>query len=149
MLLKVQGLYGQPPSSYLYTSGFWPRVPARALRAPVFLGSCHAKRGATRPPPIAASLLFIHSPKIKIIHRTRAARVKDFFLSIYHRIQRLYRVPRLLSSLPNWVPHPLTCKRVLFLLPPFGFKGETRSLSEEGVGGGAIPTMGYTLWYSR
>jgi hypothetical protein len=26
-------------NSYLYTSGFWPRVRARALRAPVFLDS--------------------------------------------------------------------------------------------------------------
>jgi hypothetical protein len=29
-----------PPFAHLYiTSGFWPRVRARALRAPVFLGS--------------------------------------------------------------------------------------------------------------
>jgi hypothetical protein len=26
-------------ANILYTSGFWPRVRARALRAPVFLGS--------------------------------------------------------------------------------------------------------------
>jgi hypothetical protein len=35
------------------TSGFWPRVRARALRAPVFLGSFFF----SRPLPIAASLL--------------------------------------------------------------------------------------------
>ncbi len=42
----------------LYTSGFGPRVRARALRAPVFLGSLTHQRGVARPPPpIAASLL--------------------------------------------------------------------------------------------
>ncbi len=45
---------------YLTTSGFWPRVRARALRAPVFLGSLSCQKGgAARPPPLAASL---HSP---------------------------------------------------------------------------------------
>ena len=54
------------------TSGFWPRVRARALRAPVFLGSLTAKRGAARPPPyIAASLLLIHPQKIKITYFQR------------------------------------------------------------------------------
>ena len=41
------------------TSGFWPRVRARALRAPVFLGPLVRQTGrcAPPPPPIAASLL--------------------------------------------------------------------------------------------
>ncbi len=38
------------PSYLLYTSGFWPRVRARALRAPVFLGSLTRQKGAARPP---------------------------------------------------------------------------------------------------
>jgi hypothetical protein len=53
-----------PPPQYLHivwelyiTSGFWPRVRARALRAPVFLGSLKRQTGAARPPPIAATLL--------------------------------------------------------------------------------------------
>jgi hypothetical protein len=45
---------------YLNTSGFWPRVRARAPRAPVFWAHCHAKRGAARPHP---SQLHIHWPK--------------------------------------------------------------------------------------
>jgi hypothetical protein len=49
--------------SLCYTSGFWPRVRARALRAPVFLDTLSRQLGATRPPPIAASLLHIHRPK--------------------------------------------------------------------------------------
>ncbi len=33
------------------TSGFWPRVRARALRAPVFLGSLPRQTGRCAPPP--------------------------------------------------------------------------------------------------
>jgi hypothetical protein len=53
-----------------WTSGFWPRVRARALHAPVF----YAKRGAARSPlppsarSVAASLLLVHPPKIKITY---------------------------------------------------------------------------------
>ncbi len=41
------------------TRGFWPRVRARALRAPVFLGLLLRSRGALGAPlpPTAASLL--------------------------------------------------------------------------------------------
>jgi hypothetical protein len=43
---------------YMVTSGFWPRVRARALRAPVFFGLINMQNGALRAPlPIAASLL--------------------------------------------------------------------------------------------
>ncbi len=46
------------------TSGFWPRVRARALRAPVFFGSFNMPNGALRaPPPMAASLLLINPTK--------------------------------------------------------------------------------------
>ena len=49
------------------TSGFWPRVRARALRAPVFLGSYTLSLGAARPPlPIAALLLLIYPPKLSL-----------------------------------------------------------------------------------
>jgi hypothetical protein len=41
---------------YVKTSGFWSRVRARALRAPVFLGSLTRRKGRCAP-PIAASLL--------------------------------------------------------------------------------------------
>jgi hypothetical protein len=65
------------------TSGFWPRVRARALRAPVFLSSLPRKQGAARPPPPnAASLLLIRPPEIYKIYRTWAAHIKGFFLSI-------------------------------------------------------------------
>ena len=53
---------------HLYkTSGFWPRVRARALRAPVFFRLINIKNGALRaPPPIAASLLLIYTPKLSL-----------------------------------------------------------------------------------
>ncbi len=61
------------------TSGFWPRVRALALRAPVFLGSLIHQTGRCAPPtPIAASLLLIQSPKFNKNYQTRAALVKGF-----------------------------------------------------------------------
>jgi hypothetical protein len=49
---------------YCGTSGFWPRVRARALRAPVFLDSLPHQTGrCAHPPPIAASMLHIYTPK--------------------------------------------------------------------------------------
>jgi len=45
-------LLGHPERLYL-TSGFWPRVRARALRAPVFLGSLTRQTGTLRAPPAA------------------------------------------------------------------------------------------------
>ncbi len=54
----------------LITSGFWPRVRARALRAPVILGSLTRQMGRCAPPlpPIAASLL---PPNLKNIPKTK------------------------------------------------------------------------------
>jgi hypothetical protein len=64
------------------TSGFWPHVRARALRAPVFLSSLPPQTGRCAPPPAyAASLLLIRPLKIYKIYRTWAAHVKGFFLS--------------------------------------------------------------------
>ncbi len=47
---------------YIRTSGFWPRVCARALRAPVFLGSLKRQTGAARPPHRSC---YAAPPKIK------------------------------------------------------------------------------------
>jgi hypothetical protein len=45
-------------NTYVETSGFWPRVRALALRAPVFLGLSTRQTGRCAPtPPIAVSLL--------------------------------------------------------------------------------------------
>ncbi len=49
-----------------------------------------------------------------------------------------------LSSRPNWLPPPLTCKRVL---PPRR-GGDTLAGGERGQGE-PIRTKGHTLWYSR
>jgi hypothetical protein len=61
------------------TSGFWPRVRARALRAPVFLGSlpCHsAHRSFAASYSLAKKYIFtIYKNKI-LQARARAARVE-------------------------------------------------------------------------
>jgi hypothetical protein len=74
-------------TSVLNTSGFWPRVRARELRAPVFLSSLPRKTGRCAPPSphIAAALLLIRPPKIYKLYRTwppPPPHVKGFFLSI-------------------------------------------------------------------
>ncbi len=60
------------PGKLIYnTSGFWPRVRARALRAPIFLSSLPPQTGRCAPPTpsIAASLLLIGPPKIYKIYK--------------------------------------------------------------------------------
>ncbi len=44
---------------YGKTSGFWPRVRARALRAPVFLGALPCKTGCCAPPRPSQPRCFI------------------------------------------------------------------------------------------
>jgi hypothetical protein len=62
----------RPPAELtLCTSGFWPRVRARALRAPVFLGSLTAKRGAARPPRTSQLPASYSSTKNKITYFQR------------------------------------------------------------------------------
>jgi hypothetical protein len=50
-------------NKYSLTSGFWPRVRARSLRAPVFLGSLPCPSGRFAPPPAHRS--FAAPPQIK------------------------------------------------------------------------------------
>jgi hypothetical protein len=63
---------------HLDTSGFWPRVRARAARTRLF-GLINTTNGALRaPPPIAASLLpkkkTFQKQNASLLARTRAAR---------------------------------------------------------------------------
>ncbi len=48
-------------STILKTSGFWPRVRARALRAPVFLGSLPHQTGRCAPPSRPSQLRYIYN----------------------------------------------------------------------------------------
>jgi hypothetical protein len=51
----------------LFTSGFWPRVRARALRAPVILISLPSPTGRCAPPPTYRSFAaFIYTPKLSL-----------------------------------------------------------------------------------
>ena len=65
----------------LMTSGFWPRVRARALRAPVFWGHCQAKRGAARPPVHRSFAASYSYPKNKNNLPNSGRRVKGYILS--------------------------------------------------------------------
>ncbi len=47
----LKGLGSQDRIQIFRTSWFWPHVRARALRAPVFLGSSPSQTGAAPPPP--------------------------------------------------------------------------------------------------
>jgi hypothetical protein len=67
-------------SKYDSTSGFWQRVRARALRAPVFLGLLTRQTGAARPPhrSFAATPLkkinYFQKQNASLQAQTRAAR---------------------------------------------------------------------------
>ncbi len=61
-----------------FTSGFWPRVRARALRAPVFFGSFTRQTGRCAPPPAHRSFLF--DPQ-KYLQTNSGRLRKGFFLS--------------------------------------------------------------------
>ncbi len=50
-------------------------------------------------------------------------------------IHRVYKVPRFLSSRPNWGSPPLPHRLGSVAPPPFGSRGETHSLAGEREGG--------------
>jgi hypothetical protein len=77
----------------LKTSGFWPRVRARALRAPVFFSSLPRQPGRCAPRPRPPQLRCFS--KIYKIYRTWAAHVKGFFFPPDHRLTEAmkYEVP--------------------------------------------------------
>jgi hypothetical protein len=51
---------------YISTSGFWPRVRARALRAPVILISLPSQTGRCAPPAYRSFAAFIYPPKLSL-----------------------------------------------------------------------------------
>ncbi len=65
---------------YILTIGFWPRVRARALRAPVFLSTLQIQGGRCAPPTPIATLLLLSRPW-KMYNIYWAAHIKSFFLS--------------------------------------------------------------------
>ncbi len=109
-------------------------APVRCAH-PSFWAHCHAKQGAARPPAIAASLLFLRIPKIKIIYLTRAARVKGLFLStLLPRPESTQSARPSIQSSALGPPTPSTAKECGSpLLDP---RGETHSHPDEGVWGG-------------
>ena len=119
-------------------------VPVRCAH-PSFWAHCHAKQGAARPPPIAASLLFLRIPKKKIIYLTRAACLKGLFLStLLPRPESTQSARPSIQSSALGPPTPSTAKECGSpLLDP---RGEAHLHPDEGVGGGTNSDDGaYTL----
>ncbi len=85
-LYTVQGFIVQGHIATFRTSGFWPRVRARALRAPVFLSSLPPQTGRCAPPPPPSQLrCFSFDPHkyIKSI-QLRPPTSKAFFTPLDH-----------------------------------------------------------------
>ncbi len=103
------------PKQHIYskTSGFWPRVRARALRAPVFLGllTCQTGRCAP-PPPIAASLLLIYPQKLSL-------RPLGVYLSIGQSCTLLSYIASYWATLhpPDVHPNELRCTLLSYAVP--------------------------------
>ncbi len=131
------------------TSGFWPRVRARALRAPVFLGTLPGQTGRCAPPAHRSFAASYSYPKNKNNLPNSGRRVKGYILSTLPPRPESIQSDRLSIQSSELGPPPPHRKRVF--LPHWDPRGETHLLSEEGVGGGGepIPMMGHTLWYSR
>jgi hypothetical protein len=65
------------------TSGFWPRVRVRALRAPVFLGSLPRQMGAARPPPAHRSFSASYSTTKNIYNLSNLGCPRQRLFSIH------------------------------------------------------------------
>jgi hypothetical protein len=83
-----------------------------------FWAHCHVKRGAARPPPIAASLLHIHWPKKLLVPETKASfrpssgrQGRIFFHWTSEALK--YNIPRPLSHLSH--PSKLRCTLLSFV----------------------------------
>jgi hypothetical protein len=92
------------PVHYTNTSGFWPRVRARALRAPVFLISLPPQTGAARPPlhpwQLRCFLFIPQKQNDSLQAQIRAAR--GVYLSTGHRGQN--NIPRPPPPVPPIAP---------------------------------------------
>jgi hypothetical protein len=79
------------------TSGFWPRVRARALRAPVFLGSLPRQTGRCAPPPhssFAAYKKIVQKQNGSLLARTRAARGVYLYTGPPRIRNKIFAAPR-------------------------------------------------------
>jgi hypothetical protein len=68
---------------YIKTSEFWPRVRARALRAPVFLSSLTHKTGRCAPPPLHRSFAASYSTPKNIYNLSDLGRLRQGLFSFH------------------------------------------------------------------
>jgi hypothetical protein len=119
-------------------------VRARALRAPVFLGSSPRQTGRCAPRrPSQLRCFFLCIPKIK--YSTESGRSREGLFSFnstteareYTECQAFYTVVQIGS------PTPSTARECCS--PPLDQRGETHSLPDEGVRGTNSDDGAYTL----
>ncbi len=79
-------------TNYIVTSGFWPRVRAHALRAPVFLGSLPHQTGRCASPPAHRSFAASYSALKNIYNLSNLGHPRQGLFSI-HSEAKLYNVP--------------------------------------------------------
>jgi hypothetical protein len=78
----------------LNTSGFWPRVRARELRAQVFLGSLPRQSGRCAPPPAHRSFAASYSTPKNIYNLSNLGRPRPGLLSFQWTTEAvIYKVP--------------------------------------------------------
>jgi hypothetical protein len=116
-----------PNETYLYTSGFWPRVRARALRAPVFLGHMPRQTGRCAPPAHCSFAASYSYPKNKNNLPNSCRPRKGHFSTLPPRPESIQSARPSIQSSELGPPPPHLQESVA---PPFGSKGggETHSL---------------------
>ncbi len=171
MDLPWYGFWKRFCNCYTITSGFWPRVRARALRAPVFLGPLPRLTGRCAPRP--SQLRYSPPTKKSTISRnkmlpfwppgsvyfstglrcTPLSYIASYWVTL-HPFE--FRCTLLSYAAPYWATlHPtmLCCIQLSYLcrtqselscilLSYAAPRGETHSLSEEGVGGNQFRRWG-------
>ncbi len=76
------------------TSGFWPRVRARALRAPVFLDSLQRQTGRCAPPAHRSFAASCSIPKIDLkLLNSYSGRPRHGLFSFHRTTEAKYEVP--------------------------------------------------------
>jgi hypothetical protein len=124
------------------TSGFLPRVRARALRAPVFLGSLPRQKGHCAPPTHRSCAAFSSYSKNKN-NLPYSGRLCERPFS-FNSTTEAREYTELLSSRPHWVPLPPQLQKSV--APPFVFQGGRHThIRMRGWGGTNSDDGAYTL----
>ncbi len=98
----VVNVFQLPSRQIFRTSGFWPRVRARALRAPVFLGSLPCQRGRCAPPPAHRSFAASYSTPKNIYNLSNLGRLRQGLFSFHKGYEKWDPLPPPRPSQLRW-----------------------------------------------